>query len=331
MAEAMTFAEVVGHARVKEVLSRSLARATVHTGYLFTGPSGVGKHLVASAFVRAWLCLEAKGAACGVCDSCTRVGKAPHQDLVEVTFLEKKKSISVDQVRALGTWLVQSPALGRHKAAIIDPASALTTEAANALLKTLEEPPPGRVIVLIATSPGALPPTVRSRCQQVSFGSLTDDEVAEVLRRNRWPALSARQAAASAEGSPGAALVRDGRLWQETAEAVRVLFEALAAGERGAALAFAEATGDARERALASLQAIIGCSRIAVRQRLGDRAVSPDAVPAVLARMGPERIERLLAGALETHRRLEEGDRPPNAKLALSVLLAGASDAGVQP
>ena len=99
--------------------------------------------------------------------------------------------------------------------------------------------------MLIATRPGALPPTVRSRCQQVSFGSLSDDEVAEVLRRNGWPAQSARQAAALAEGSPGAALERDGRLWQETAESVRALLDALAAGERGAALAFAEAAGDA--------------------------------------------------------------------------------------
>jgi len=325
----MIFANIVGHQRAKELLSRALARSTVHTGYLFTGPAGVGKHLVASEFVRAWLCREASGEACGVCDSCKRVGGATHQDLIEVTFLEKKKSIGVDQVRAIGAWLAQSPALGRHKAVIVDPASALTAEAANALLKTLEEPPPGRVIVLIATRPGALPPTVRSRCQQVSFGSLADDEVAEVLRRNRWPAVSARQAAALAEGSPGTALARDGRLWQETAESVRALLDALAAGERGAALAFAEATGDVRERALASLQAIIGFSRLAARQRLGDRGVGPDAVPALLGRMGSEQIGRLLAGALETHRRLE-GDRPPNAKLALALLLAGASDAGAR-
>ena len=183
--------------------------------------------------------------------------------------------------------------------------------------------------MLVATRSGALPPTVRSRCQQVPFGSLSDDDVAEVLRRNSWPALSARQAAALAEGSPGAALARDGRLWQETAESVRALLDALAAGERGAALSFAEATGDARERALAALQAIIGFSRLAARQRLGDGGVGPEAVPALLQRMGSDQIGRLLSGALETHRRLE-GDRPPNAKLALAVLLAGASDAGAR-
>jgi DNA polymerase-3 subunit delta' len=325
----MTFANVVGHQRAKEVLSRALTHSTVHPGYIFSGPPGVGKHLVAMAFVRAWLCLESRGDACGVCDSCTSAGVAPHPDLIEVTWIDKKKSIGVNQVRDLGSWLAQSPALCQHKAAIVDPASTLTSEAANALLKTLEEPPPGRVIVLIATRPGALPPTVRSRCQQVSFGSLSDDEVAEVLRRNRWPAQSARQAAALAEGRPGTALARDGRLWQETADSVRALLEALASGNRGAALAFAEATGETRERALASLQAIIGFSRLAARLRLGDRGAGTDAVPSFLTRLGAGELGGLLAGAVETHRRLE-GDRPPNAKLALATLLAGALDTGAR-
>lgn len=325
----MIFANVVGHPRVKKLLSSGLARSTVHTGYLFTGPPGVGKYLAALEFLRAWLCTAAGDRPCGLCPSCGLAAGPAHPDLLVVTPEDKKKSISVEQVRALGTWIAQSPALGRHKAVIVDPAGSLTPEAANALLKTLEEPPLGRVIVLIATRPGALPPTLRSRCQQVAFGSLSDDEVAEVLRRNSWPAITARQAAAVAEGSPGTALNRDGRVWQETTESVRVLFDALAAGERGAALAFAETAGEARERALASLQAIIGLSRLAARRRLGDRGVGPDAVPALLERMGAEQIGRLLAGALETQRRLE-GDRPPNAKLALALLLAGAADAGAR-
>lgn len=325
MVESMSFVNVVGHQRAKGVLSRALAHSTLHPGYIFSGPPGIGKHLVAASFVRAWLCLERSGAACGVCESCKHFGGGTHQDFLEVTLPEKKKSIGVDQVRDLGSWLAQSPALGRHKAALVDPASALTSEAANALLKTLEEPPPGRVIVLIATRPGALPPTVRSRCQQVSFGALSDDEVADVLRRNGWPAMSARQAAALAEGSPGAALQRDGNLLQEASASVRTLFDALDAGDRGAALAFAEGAGEVRERALASLHAIIGFSRLEARRRLGGHGAGPDAVPAMLARMGSGQIAGLLADALETHRRLE-GDRPPNAKLALARLLALAAD-----
>jgi DNA polymerase-3 subunit delta' len=324
----VNFAGIVGHPRAKELLSRALAHDTVHTGYLFSGPAGVGKHLVAEEFVRAYLCASGQEGPCGECASCREARAGTHPDRIVVAPEEKKKSISIDQVRLLGEWLSQSPLAGARKAAILDPADALRPEAANALLKTLEEPPAGRVIVLVATRPGALPPTVRSRCQQVSFGSLSDDEVAEVLRRNSWPAQSARQAAALAEGSPGAALGREGRLWQETAASVRALFDALGSGERGAALAFAEAAGEARERALATLQAIIGFSRIAARQRLGDR-VDAQAVPAVLRRLGADELCRLLGGALETHRRLE-GDRPPNAKIALATLLAGLTDAGVR-
>lgn len=326
----MICGSLVGQERARALLASALERAAVHPAYLFTGPSGVGRHLAAAEFARSWLCLEGGVEPCGVCPSCRRPADAPHPDLLEVALEEKRKSISVDQVRALSGWLAQTPAIGRRKAAIVDPADTLRAEGANALLKTLEEPPLGRVVVLIAERPGALPATVRSRCRQVAFGPLSDLEVAEVLRRNGWPAQAAQQAAALAEGSPGVALQRDGRGWQATADAVRSLLEALGSGERGAALAFAEAAGEGRERALQTLQAIAGLSRLAARHRLGDRGAGSEAVPRLLRRMRAEDLGRLLAGALETQRRLE-GDRPPNAKLALATLLAGAAAAGQRP
>jgi DNA polymerase-3 subunit delta' len=220
-------------------------------------------------------------------------------------------------VRLLTEWLYLSPVLGRRKVALIDPAGDLTENAANALLKTLEEPPPGRVVILVAPSPGSLPPTVRSRCQHVAFGALPDGEVAEVLRRAGWPAQAARQAAALAEGSPGVALARDGKAWRESADAVRAVLES---GERGAALALAEGLGESRERVQLALQALLGLLREAARRRLGPAAGAEAPLP--LRRLGTAEVGRLLESALETHRRLE-GDRPPNAKLALSRLLLG--------
>ncbi|HEY5998625.1 MAG TPA: DNA polymerase III subunit delta', partial [bacterium] len=234
----MSLGGVVGHAPQRELLARALARGAVHPAYLFTGLPGVGKRLLALELARAWLCHAEMGAPCGACPSCRAVGGDAHPDWLLVApekEKEKRKSIGVEQVRNFGAWLWQTPARGSRKAALIDPADALTAEAANALLKTLEEPPPGRVVVLVASRPGALPPTVRSRCQQVAFGPLAEEEVAEVLRRNGWPAQAARQAAALADGSPGAALTRDAKAWQESAETVRSLLEALARGERGAA------------------------------------------------------------------------------------------------
>ena len=324
----MMFTDIIGHARAKEVLTRVLAGRTVPAGLLFSGPAGVGKRRVADAFVRAWLCLEESGAPCGRCASCTHPSGKAHPDRLEVVPEEKKKSIGVDQVRELSAWIAQTPARGRRKAVVVDPADALGLEAANALLKTLEEPPPGSVIVLVASRPGSLPATVRSRCQQVSFGPLTDEQVAEVLRRHLWPAQAARQAAALAEGSPGAALARDGRVWQEAADAVGSLLERLAGGDRGAALAFAEGIGEGRERTLAALQALIASVRMAARWRLGDRTGAAGAPAEALRRLGAERLCRLLAEALELHRRLEGGDRPPNVKLALATLLAPVSAEG---
>jgi len=321
------FGDVVGHERAKQILARTLSGRTIPSCLLFSGPPGVGKRRVADEFVRACLCLEQGPAPCGHCESCRLHGTGAHPDLLAVGPEEKKKHISVEQARALGAWIGSTPALGRRKAVIVDPADALRSEGANALLKTLEEPPSGTVIVLVAARAGALPATVRSRCQQVPFGSLTDEEVAEVLRRNRWPAQAARQAAALAEGSPGNALGRDGKLWQEGSDAVRALLENLASGGRGEALAFAEGLGEGRERSLVALQALIGFARAAARRSLGDAAVTNSMVPGILQRLGTDEICGLLAGALETHRRLE-GDRPPNVKLAFALLLSGAVAGG---
>jgi DNA polymerase-3 subunit delta' len=166
------FPDIVGHARVSETLGRALAHRAVHTGYLLTGPAGVGKRRVADAFARAFLCVEEGPAPCGACRSCARPADAPHPDLLAVAPPDNRKSIGVEQVRELGSWLALSPAWGRRKAAVVDPADAMTGEAQNALLKTLEEPPPGRVLLLVTARPGALAATIHSRCQRVPHGAL---------------------------------------------------------------------------------------------------------------------------------------------------------------
>ena len=315
----MMFSGIVGHAPQRDVLARALARGAVHPAYLFSGPPGVGKRLVALELARAWLCQRGEAGACGACGSCRAVGVGSHPDFLVQGCEEGKKSIGVKAIHHLTDWLFLSPAWGCRKVALVDPADALTDDAANALLKTLEEPPPGRVVILVSTRPGGLPATVRSRCQHLAFGPLADEEVAETLRRNGWPAQAARQAAALAEGSPGAALARDGKAWLESAEAVRAVLEALERGERGAALAVAERLGEGRERVILALQALLAFARRAARGRLG--AVAED-TPRLLQRLGAEELGQLMAGALEVHRRLE-GDRPPNAKLALATLLLG--------
>jgi DNA polymerase-3 subunit delta' len=317
---AVLFENVVGHQRIRELLGRALERGVLHTGYLLAGPEGVGKQLVAREFARAYLCLEEGAEPCGRCVSCRHGSAASHPDLLLLEPEEKKKSISIDQVRALGEFVGLSPSHGKRKLAIISPADAMTPPAANALLKTLEEPPPGRVIVLVTARPGSLPVTVLSRCQQLAFGALEDDDVAAVLRRQGWPERTARQAAALAEGSPGVALARDGKVWQEAADGVRRLLEALAGGDRCAGLAFAEGVRDGREGAQLSLQVLLGHIRRAARHRLGvGSGDAADLPPGVLG-AGDEELVRTLERVLETYRLIEGNANP---RLALASLFAG--------
>ena len=315
---------VVGHERAREILRRALAARTVGAGYLFSGPAGVGKRLVAEEFVRAFLCREEGPEPCGVCPSCTRGANAPHPDALTLGPAEKRKSIVVEQVRELTAALALSPAWGHRRAAIIDPADAMNANAANALLKTLEEPPAGRTIVLVASRPGSLPATVLSRCRRVPFGVLTEEEVATVLMRAaRWPEQTARQAAALAEGSPGAALARDGKAWQEAALTARSLLGALVAGDRGAQLALAESAREGREGTSLALQVLLGWLRQAARGGLG---LAAGAVPEELRGRGTGAVSPWIEGVLEALRRLEANANP---KLVLATLGPGGGETGM--
>ncbi len=162
-------------------LQRALASEKVPHAYLFSGPRGVGKHLTARTLAMTLNCAEEGTDACGVCRSCTKVIRETHPDVFEVGLPEKKKSIPIDSVRELERRLFVRPYEGRAKVAIIDPADLMTTAAANALLKTLEEPRPGSFIVLVTSRASSLLPTVRSRCQIVRFRPLPDETVADLL------------------------------------------------------------------------------------------------------------------------------------------------------
>ena len=120
----------------------------------------------------------------------------------------RKRSIPIDEIRAIQHRLVTRPTLGRRRAVIIDPADDLEKNAVNALLKSLEEPPAGTYFLLVAHRPGRLLPTIRSRCRMLRFGPLPEAEVDRILRAEAPEADAATRAAAiaAAEGSPGAAL-----------------------------------------------------------------------------------------------------------------------------
>jgi DNA polymerase-3 subunit delta' len=289
----MPFDSVLGHERIRGLLSRALAARRVPHALLFSGPEGTGKRTLALAFARALLC-EKTGAdgPCGECRHCRRVERSladldatraaaeksyrgpedavlfdfrlhPDLVLVEPPARGRRPEILAAQAEDVVRETWKAPFEARSRAFVIDDAHALcagsTVSAANALLKSLEEPPHHTHFVLVTAQPQALLPTIRSRCQALRFGGLPSDLVAAQLRSEGMPEDEARLRAAMCGGSLGAAQAFDSETWRSEREALLVLLETApalgAAGRLKAAERLKEAE-DAR-RALTTLRTLL--------------------------------------------------------------------------
>jgi len=209
------FEEIVGQQDAISSLRRLLAAGRMPHAFVFRGPEGVGKAMVARILCAALLCESEAGEACGNCRSCATLERGYHPDLTWVTFEprerggELRKTIVVDQIRELVRLAGVSPREGRRRVFVIDPADRMNPEAQNGLLKTLEEPPGRTVLLLIASRPHMLLPTVRSRCFLLGFSKLSPVDLAGLLRRRGLPEGEARMRAALAGGRPGLAIELD--------------------------------------------------------------------------------------------------------------------------
>ncbi|MBO9360798.1 MAG: DNA polymerase III subunit delta' [Thermoflexus sp.] len=173
---------VVGHRSVIRLLERQRAEERIAHAYLFTGPPQVGRRTLAWAWGMALLCPD-PDPPCGSCRSCRRMEAGHHPDALYVA--PEGNSLKIDQVREVQRLLALTPVEGPYRIVLFDAAEKMTTEAANALLKTLEEPPSYAVLMLIAPSPESLLPTVVSRCQVLSFDPVPILEVRQALQA-RW-------------------------------------------------------------------------------------------------------------------------------------------------
>jgi DNA polymerase-3 subunit delta' len=181
---------MVGHAWALDLLTRQLAQGRVAHAYLFTGPPQVGKGTLARWFAQALLCEAPDGWPCGVCLSCQRVEAGSHPDVRALSLEVQpggRRTLGIEAVRAMRSGMAERPYSGRRKVYLIEDAEAMTDEAQNALLKTLEEPPSFVVILLAALSDHALLPTVVSRCQLLPLRPLAQGEVRQALT-SRWGA-----------------------------------------------------------------------------------------------------------------------------------------------
>jgi DNA polymerase-3 subunit delta' len=151
------------------ILRAAIGGGRVHHAYLFTGPPGAGKRDAALGLASALNCLEAPGEGCDRCGACDRIAQGLHPDVVTMAREGAAQIIPIETVREVITRTALPPHEARVRVFIVDEATALQGAAANAMLKTLEEPPRSTMFILSTVAPDQLLPTIRSRCQRVSF------------------------------------------------------------------------------------------------------------------------------------------------------------------
>ncbi len=175
----MKFEDIVGNVGVKNQLIQAIYNQKPSQSYIFDGRNGIGKGSIANIFAMGLLCENFHDNPCEVCDSCTKILSKNHPDIYEV--FPDGASIKTKQIEALQEFIMSKPFLADRKIIIIYCADLMTVPAQNKLLKTLEEPPSDSILILITENISALLPTVRSRCQIMSFQRLSKDEIANVL------------------------------------------------------------------------------------------------------------------------------------------------------
>jgi DNA polymerase-3 subunit delta' len=267
----MPFSDVIAQDRAVGALRAALRRGALHHAYLFGGPPGTGKGRAARVLAQAANCEGGTAGPggfreepCGACRPCRKIEGDIHPDvlwLAQERVMAKagrwepkggrspSKEIVVDQVRDLVDHRLSMKRFeGRRRFVILDPADAMNPQAQNALLKTLEEPPDDTTLILVAGSPDALLPTIRSRCLRISFGPIPDEEVVRRLEAAGRSPPEARLAAALAGGSLGRALALDPAELDGLRDAVRTV-ASLDPGDALGWLSFARAHGEDRAQA----------------------------------------------------------------------------------
>jgi DNA polymerase III subunit delta' len=264
----MTFGEIYGHEKQIAILKSAMANNRVAHAYLFYGTEGIGKRTTAFVFARALLC-EGDAPPCDTCMSCRKAEHNNHPDIIAIK--PEGQFIKIGAVKELQEQIQFRPQAGR-RICILTEADRMNAAAANALLKTLEEPSPGNILLLTTSRPHALPMTILSRCQHLRFTPVSREEVARFLREKE--SLAGGEAdvlAASSGGSIGAALEMNREDYLSLRNGILEYLSEDDPDDTLKRLAFACGFGTEREEILHRLQILKTCYRDAmVLRETGD-------------------------------------------------------------
>jgi len=322
----MPFDAIIGHKQPKHFLQSALRSERLAHALLFHGDEHIGKRLMALVLTQAVNCdadppLDPPDA-CGVCRSCRQIESGAHPDVTILTATGDKGE--TDHTREIESRFIYRPLIGRVKVVILDNADVLRREAANALLKTIEEPPRDSLIILVSSQPEALLPTIRSRCQELRFAPLALDVVEAAVRQRRGLSEpDARFLAVMSGGRLGLALEAE----PEALRAERAAFLRLMSRESiesvGGLLSVCEAVGKSDQAKAALEWLTIWFRDLLLVKAGGDRArlVNADSLTQLndlSARLTLETILTLAAYVATMHRGLE---RNLNKQMMLEGLL----------
>ncbi len=317
----MPFADVLGHGRIVEVLQRSLRTGKVAHSYLFEGIPGCGRRKSALALIQAIFCTAVAGDACGVCQSCRKVAGGSHADIHFISPLPDKRDISIEQLREMQRTLSLRPYEAPRKVCIIEPAERMSVNAANSLLKTLEEPPGDALIILLTENAGMLLPTIRSRCQLIRFAPLSPEHVMTLLEQNGMDTETAALLAPMSGGSMQRAQELDNEALAARQEAVVSRLSQMDINRITTVFDASEALSGNREETLELLDLLISFYRDAVHLAAGSTEIvnrsSRTSIESIAKRVPLPRTMELLESICQTRRDVQ---RNANPKLALDHL-----------
>jgi DNA polymerase-3 subunit delta' len=315
---------LVGHEEVTELLSRTAEKNRPAHAYLFSGREGIGKKRVAVIFACMLNCPDREHDEDRTCSTCDRIVREKHPDVV--VERPERGIIRIEQVRAMRRFFRYAPVEARRRVMIVDDAHLMNRPAQNALLKTLEEPPPSSILILVSSKPSMMLPTVRSRCRRIRFRPIPVGELAGLLERKRnLDPTRARVLAAAACGSAARAMTMESSKSLEMRDGiVEILREP---GKKGMAglLALSEKISSDRSRAVDAMESAGAWVRDVLIEALGAEGIEPvhsDLLDTTSLTAQHHSIEALLSVHEELRKaaKLIEAEINANARLVTDLM-----------